>query len=202
MERECIPVGCVPSAAVAISPAMHPPAMHAPCHARKPPAMHTPCHGCPSTMHAPHHPHTHTPWTEFLTHTCENITFLQLLLQMVKIRHRPKMLNFGTSRSGIRRRTGSPAPPDPPVMLLVKFPQKWRFHRLSQYKPEHMRRSTVANRLLDSQSTEKVFHLSLWKRRMPSQTDNPFFCLRCKRKMAKDQISTKSVPGEPEPFDQ
>ena len=25
------------------------------------------------------------PWTEFLTHTCENITFSQLLLQMVKM---------------------------------------------------------------------------------------------------------------------
>ena len=26
------------------------------------------------------------PWTEFLTHACENITFPQLPLQMVKIR--------------------------------------------------------------------------------------------------------------------
>ena len=26
------------------------------------------------------------PWTEFLTHACENITFPQLRLQMVKIR--------------------------------------------------------------------------------------------------------------------
>ena len=28
----------------------------------------------------------HAPWTEFLTHACENITFLQLRLRTVKIR--------------------------------------------------------------------------------------------------------------------
>ena len=44
--KECIPVGCVLSAAVAVSPAMHIPAMHTPCHACPcmPPAMHAPCH--------------------------------------------------------------------------------------------------------------------------------------------------------------
>ena len=107
----CIPVGRIPSAAVAISPAMHtpshkhPPAMHAPLPS---PAMHAPCNAChplpcmPSlAMHAPlpcmpspamHVApamyaipcHTSPLWTEFLTHACENITFRQLLLQTVK----------------------------------------------------------------------------------------------------------------------
>ena len=54
-KQECIPVGCVPSAAVAVSPTMHaplphthPPATHAP-----PPAMHAPYQACPTAMHAP-----------------------------------------------------------------------------------------------------------------------------------------------------
>ena len=52
-EQECIPVGCVPPAAIAVSPATH-----APCHAcspatYSPPTMHaplpcmSPCHACP-----------------------------------------------------------------------------------------------------------------------------------------------------------
>ena len=65
LKQECIPVGCVPSAAVAVSPAMHapmpcmtpsplphiPPATHSPCHA--------PCHAFP----LPWTPlcHAHTP---------------------------------------------------------------------------------------------------------------------------------------------
>ena len=52
-KQECIPVGCVPSAAVAVSGG-----------------------GGVSARHP--------PWTEFLTHACENITFLQLHLRMVK----------------------------------------------------------------------------------------------------------------------
>ena len=63
--QECIPVGCVPPAAVAVSPAMHAPphtnplAMHT-C----PPAMHTPNHAClrpcmPPTMHGPDHADPH-----------------------------------------------------------------------------------------------------------------------------------------------
>ena len=53
IKQESIPVGCVSSTAVAISPATHAhsPAMHAPCHAHPlphmPPTMHThPCHAC------------------------------------------------------------------------------------------------------------------------------------------------------------
>ena len=52
--------------------------------------MHTPCHARPSAMHAPAThppaplPHTAPPWTEFLTHACENIIFPQLLLRTVK----------------------------------------------------------------------------------------------------------------------
>ena len=55
-KQECIPVGCVPPAAVTVSPATHynplpppsrkPPATHAPCHA-------TPRHTCPPATHAP-----------------------------------------------------------------------------------------------------------------------------------------------------
>ena len=84
-KQECIPVGCIPSAAVAVSPAMYapphmPPAMHAtcyacsPCHAcsppaHAPPATHAPCHACPLLCMAPchihplpcMHPATHTP---------------------------------------------------------------------------------------------------------------------------------------------
>ena len=135
VKQECIPVGCGPSAAVAVSPtthaAMHGSSMHAPLPCTlllcTPPATHAPCHTCPChacplpcmlpchtcplpcmpllsctmppAMHAPplphmpsHHIHTpchthpqpHTPPTmhtplciEFLTHTCQNITFPQ-----------------------------------------------------------------------------------------------------------------------------
>ena len=63
--QEYIPFGCVPPAAVAVSPAMHAPlprmplpcmppphmspcpAMHAPPHHASPSAMHAPCHTCP-----------------------------------------------------------------------------------------------------------------------------------------------------------
>ena len=101
--QECIPVGHVLSAALAVSPPMHtppPPATNAPCHAC-PPATHphhacachafsTLCHACPFLPHMP--PATHILlrhacplWTDFLTHACENITFLQLHLRTVKI---------------------------------------------------------------------------------------------------------------------
>ena len=72
-KQECIPVGCVPSAAVAVFPATHAPCLAHPHHVR------SPNHACPSTTHAP------PLWTEFLTHACENITFPQLLLLTVKM---------------------------------------------------------------------------------------------------------------------
>ena len=64
--QECIPVGCVPSAAVAVSPATHAPLpprtplRHAcslpcmpPCHVHPLPCM-PPCHACPSpARHVP-----------------------------------------------------------------------------------------------------------------------------------------------------
>ena len=99
MQQECIPVGCVRSAAVTISPATHAPCHTCPrCHAHPLPRMllsqcmppfttRTPlCHTCPSfAMHIPLFT-IHAPlWTEFLTHACENITFPQLLLLMVII---------------------------------------------------------------------------------------------------------------------
>ena len=49
-KQECIPVGCVPSAAVAVSPAMHAPRHVTPHHACTP-ATHTPCHACPCHTH-------------------------------------------------------------------------------------------------------------------------------------------------------
>ena len=65
-KQECIPVGCVPSAAMAVSPAMHAPhhacplpcMPHLPC--TPPPCMppfatHAPCHTCLFTLHAPIH---------------------------------------------------------------------------------------------------------------------------------------------------
>ena len=67
-KQECIPVGFIPSTAVAISPAMHVsplPVMHAP-------AMHNPCHACPPAMHASP-PHTPPAMHATLTRTpsCE-----------------------------------------------------------------------------------------------------------------------------------
>ena len=58
-EQECIPVGCVLSAALVISSATH--ASPLPCHTC-PPAMHAPCHTCPPATHAPlpHMPPSHT----------------------------------------------------------------------------------------------------------------------------------------------
>ena len=68
-EQECIPVGCVPPAAMAVSPATH-----VPCHAclpakHVPPAMHAPllctppCHTPPYHAHPPamHAPLPHMP---------------------------------------------------------------------------------------------------------------------------------------------
>ena len=63
-QQECIPVGCVLPAAIAIFPAMHtplpcmpqpcmPPAIHAPLCQACPPAKHAPCHACPPATHAP-----------------------------------------------------------------------------------------------------------------------------------------------------
>ena len=72
--QECIPVECLTSAAVAVSPAMHAPchgcpllAMHATCHACPLPCMPT-CHTCPlpcmppcHTCPLPHMPLPHMP---------------------------------------------------------------------------------------------------------------------------------------------
>ena len=84
--QECIPVGCVPPASVAVSPATHPrnhtcPPCHVHTHTTPPPpclplAMHAPP-PLPSTPSLPHMPPPCTPpllWTEGMTHTCENIT--------------------------------------------------------------------------------------------------------------------------------
>ena len=74
IQQECIPVGCVTSAAVSAGG------------------------GLPGRGGLPHSPpakcwdtppvqcmlgYTHPPWTKFLTHVCENITFPQLLSRTV-----------------------------------------------------------------------------------------------------------------------
>ena len=67
-KQECIPVGCVPPTAVAISPAMHAPP-HCHCHTC-PPAMHTsPAMPAPFAMHTPCHAHPPSP-TCPLHHAC------------------------------------------------------------------------------------------------------------------------------------
>ena len=115
--QECIPVGRVPSAAVAVSPAQHtplpctPPTTHAHCHA------HTPHHACPLSriplpcmpllpyMPPPRHTHSVSlPCTppDRMTDACENITFLQLLLRTVKtilLKLKEKFNSFDITKS-------------------------------------------------------------------------------------------------------
>ena len=59
-KQECIPVGCVACSAVAVLEGGS--AQRGVCLGRHPPPL---------------------PWTEFLTHTCENTTFPQLVLRTV-----------------------------------------------------------------------------------------------------------------------
>ena len=79
--QECIPVGCVPSSAVAVSLAMHAPpllphmpppppcmpptTMHAPHHHACPPAMHTRCYTGPPPPCMPPLHHTHPPFAMY-----------------------------------------------------------------------------------------------------------------------------------------
>ena len=70
VKQECIPVGYVPSAAVAVTPAMQ-----APCHAHPPPhmpppTMHAPCHACPPALHTPHPCQAYPPATHAPSHAC------------------------------------------------------------------------------------------------------------------------------------
>ena len=76
-KQECIPEGCVPSAAVAVSPTMHvpppcPPTTHTCCHTYPPLCMPL-CHAHPPppphTMHAPHHTCLHLPCMPTAMHT-------------------------------------------------------------------------------------------------------------------------------------
>ena len=97
IQQDCIPVGCVPSAEVAVSPAMHAPlAMHTPLHHACPLPLHQTnpfYHECPHhLLHMPLLPRTpftmHTPFATHaplgrMTDACENITFPQLLLRAV-----------------------------------------------------------------------------------------------------------------------
>ena len=68
-KQECIPVGCVPFAAVAISPATKcPPAMHAPCYPCPPHHTCPHCHARPPAMHAPLPSMSPLPGTPPATH--------------------------------------------------------------------------------------------------------------------------------------
>ena len=105
------PLPCMPPATHDPLPHTHPCHACPLCHASPPPCKprathdplpHThPCHACPPT-HAPYH--ACPPWTEFLTHACENITFAQLLLRTVKIISRPRRLpqNFRVKRVKVK----------------------------------------------------------------------------------------------------
>ena len=95
--QDCIPVGCVPPTAVAVSPAMQapppcmpltmhaPPTTHAPGHACPLPCMPLPlpqtcmplCHACPLRHTRP------PPPVNRITDTCKNITFPQFRLRTV-----------------------------------------------------------------------------------------------------------------------
>ena len=85
-EQEYIPVGCVPPASVATSPASMPPTMHAPCHTPPPCTPRLPCmppatHGPPLWMPPATQP---PPPVNRITDRCKNITFPQLRLRAVK----------------------------------------------------------------------------------------------------------------------
>ena len=77
VKQECIPVGCVPSAAVA---------------------------GGQGDVSAQGVSARHPPlWTEFLTHACENITFPQLRLRTVMTLHKTlhqkaNIVHYGKTR--------------------------------------------------------------------------------------------------------
>ena len=83
-KQECIPVGCVPPASVAASPARTPPARHAPphmpplCHAHHP--LH---HTCPSPLPCIPPFATHALPVNRMTDRCKNITLPQLRLRAV-----------------------------------------------------------------------------------------------------------------------
>ena len=93
-KQECIPVGCILSAVVAISPATHvcPPPHMPHCHACPPP--HTP----PFLPCMPHTPPPRTTPAKKITDRCKNITFLELLLRTVKIKF---SRSFSVSVSGV-----------------------------------------------------------------------------------------------------
>ena len=73
INKNCIPVGCVPPTSVAVSPSRTP-ATYAPSRHAHPFVMYTPCQACPMPC---------TPPLCGQTDTYKNITFPQLLLQAV-----------------------------------------------------------------------------------------------------------------------
>ena len=75
MKQECIPAGCVPSAAVAVASWGGVTAQGRVCLGEGWVGV---CLVCPEGVWQTSH-----LWTEFLTHTCENITFPQLRLRTV-----------------------------------------------------------------------------------------------------------------------
>ena len=75
-----LPATHAPTAMHVSLPCMTPP--HTPPATYAPLPCIPPCHTCPPPPHMPPLPCS-PPWTEFLTHACENITFPQLLLWTV-----------------------------------------------------------------------------------------------------------------------
>ena len=86
-KQECIPVGCIPSTAVAVLGRGYLPGGCVCLEVCLPGSV---CLGV----------YTSPLWTEFLTHTCENITFQQLLLRTVNI---PQLILAKLDQSGSNR---------------------------------------------------------------------------------------------------
>ena len=82
IKQECIPVGCIPPVAIAIRGGLHqtPPRAGTPPDQTPPPEQTPPLGaGTPPDQAPPGADTPPPPWTEFLTHASENITFPQTL---------------------------------------------------------------------------------------------------------------------------
>ena len=115
-EQECIPVGCVPPAVVAVSPATHAP---------------LPCTPLLSPPHTPPFA-AHAPTVNRITDTCENITFPQLRLRAV-ITHLIRTRRQDQSEQlplGTVVEPGSGYDIGPIARLLIGTVRQWAHHHM------------------------------------------------------------------------